>query len=150
MRSLGTILYDVSRLLRAEFERGAKEGKLSFQQWRVLGSLAKSDGLTQKAICSATEASPMTVSDTVERLESLGLVRREPDPSDSRAKLVWITPDARPIIAEMRRRSEAIYDKAMAGMSTEERAALLQGLERVAGNLASGSAEAKTRDGQRP
>jgi DNA-binding MarR family transcriptional regulator len=136
MRNLGQVLYDVTRLMKAEFERGAKSRKMTFQQWRVLGSLAKSDGLTQKALCAATEASPMTVSETLDRLESMGLVRREPDPSDSRAKLVWITPQAAPIVADMRRVSDAVYDKAMAGMPQKDREALIATLERIAANLA--------------
>lgn len=136
MRNLGQVVYDVTRLLKAEFERGAKSRRMTFQQWRILGSLAKTDGLTQKALCASTEASPMTVSDTLDRLETMGLVRREPDPKDSRAKLVWITPQADPIVADMRRVSAAVYDKAMAGMPPEEREALIATLERIAANLA--------------
>ncbi len=136
MSTLGLLIHDVARLLKGEFERRASGSRLTLQQWRVLAKLAKSDGMTQRALGLAVEASPMTVSDVLDRLEKEGLVRREADPADSRAKLVWITPEADPIVAEMRRVADEVYDAAMAGLGASDRRAVINGLERIAANLA--------------
>jgi MarR family transcriptional regulator for hemolysin len=135
VQSLALALHDAARLLKSEFERRARQTRLSLMQWRALAKLAREDGLTQAALAARIEASPMTMSDILDRLERLGYVRREPDPSDSRAKLVWITPAAAPIVAEMRALAAEVYDLALAGISTEDRHKLLEGLRRIGANL---------------
>ncbi len=143
MSTLGLLIHDVARLLKGEFERRARGSRLTLQQWRVLAKLAKSDGLTQRALGIAVEASPMTVSDVLDRLEKEGLVRREADPADSRAKLVWITPEADPIVGEMRCVAEEVYDAAMAGLGDADRRAVINGLERIAANLGAARDDSK-------
>lgn len=135
MQSLGLMLHDAANLLKREFERSAREHRLTLLQWRVLGQLSRHDGLTQTALGGLVEASPMTISDVVERLEAAGLVEREVDPSDSRAKLVRITPKARALIEEMRGVADRVYAKALAGIGETDRDAMLRALTRIVANL---------------
>ena len=79
----------------------------------------------------------MTISDILDRLEALGLVRREADPTDSRAKLVWITEAATPIVAEMRTIAAEVYDRALDGITPAERETLIRALLKIAENLES-------------
>lgn len=140
-RTLGLALHDAARLLRSEFERRARRQRLSLMQWRALGMLAREDGLTQTALAARIEASPMTMSDILDRLEALGYVRREPDPSDSRAKLVRITPEALPIVEEMRSIAQEVYDLALDGIAPNDRATLMRALGQIAANLETAAAE---------
>lgn len=135
MQSLGLMLQDAANLLKREFERAAKPYQLTLLQWRVLGQLSRTDGLTQTALGGQLDASPMTISDVVERLEGAGLVAREVDPSDSRAKLVRITPKARALVEEMRAVAARVYDKALAGIDEDDREAMARALTRIAANL---------------
>ena len=77
------------------------------------------------------------------RLDTLGLVRRETDPGDSRAKLAFITEAARPIVDEMKRIATEVYDKALAGIDGGDRETLMKALCRIAANLDAGSTAQK-------
>src|SRR5687767_12420199 len=96
------MLHNAANLMKREFERAARPHGLTLLQWRVLGQLSREVGLTQIALGARLDVSPMTISDVIERLEMAGLVAREVDPLDSRAKIVRITDDALPIVERMR------------------------------------------------
>ncbi|EYD74789.1 Transcriptional regulator, MarR family [Rubellimicrobium mesophilum DSM 19309] len=135
MQSLGLLIHNVSHLLKREFERVARPHGLTLLQWRVLGHLSREDGLTQTVLGARLESSPMTISDVVERLEAAGLVAREVDPSDSRAKIVRITIEARGLVEKMRDVAAEVYERALDGIEEADRAAMDRALTRIASNL---------------
>lgn len=135
MQSLALLLHDAARLMKGEFERRTREYRLSLMQWRTLGALARSDGMSQTALATRVEASPMTMSDIIDRLESLGLVRREADPDDGRAKLIWITDQAKPIVKDIREIASQVYEKALAGIDPGDLEILTRSLQRITTNL---------------
>lgn len=143
MQSLGLLLHDVARLLKGEFEKRARITQLSLTQWRAMAVLKHHDGITQSALGGKIEASPMTVSDVVERLEGLGYVRREADPADGRAKLVWLTEAAQPVVAEMREVAVDVYARALEGITDDEREVLIRALTIISNNLGGRAAEEK-------
>lgn len=143
MKSLGLLLTDAAKLIRAEFERQARAHKMTLSQWRALKELSDGDGLTQTALGCAIELSPMTVSELLDRLEQQGLVRRETDPADSRAKLVWMTDAAWPLIEEMRQIAHELFDRALVGLTPAERDILMKGLEQIVVNLDGATANKK-------
>lgn len=143
MQSLGLMLHDAARLMKSEFERRAKGHRLSLMQWRTLGALARSDGMSQVALAARVEASPMTMSDIIDRLEGDGLVSRETDPSDGRAKLVRITQAAQPIVEEMRGIATEVYATALAGIAPEDLDGLTRALQQIVTNLEANTAEKK-------
>lgn len=135
MQGLGLLLHNAASLLKREFERAARPHGLTLLQWRILGELSRDDGQTQTALGNHLEASPMTVSDVLERLEAGALITREVDPSDSRAKLVRITPKARALVEQMRDVAAEVYERAVEGIDEADRAAMLRALPRIAANL---------------
>lgn len=62
----------------------------------------------------------------VDRLEERGLVRRTPDPTDARARVVELTPTGSALIEPAFEAHEATMDAVFAGLSAEERASLLK------------------------
>jgi Transcriptional regulators len=134
-KSLLMLINDAARMVRSEFGRSARDHKLTLLQWRTLGMLARGEPLTQSAIAQRIEASPMTMSDIVNRLETLGYVSRETDPADSRAKLVRLAPAALPIVEEMRAIAQNLSSRIFAGFSETEREVLEALLGRLIGNL---------------
>ncbi|WP_127105836.1 MarR family winged helix-turn-helix transcriptional regulator [Pararhodobacter zhoushanensis] len=129
------LLIDTARVMRSEFSRRARDHKLSLLQWRTLGVLARQDGMTQSVLAARIEVSPMTMSDTIDRLEKHGYVRREPDPTDSRAKLVLLTPAALPIIEEMRLVAQHMMARALTGIEPDESETLVRLLGQIMSNL---------------
>jgi DNA-binding MarR family transcriptional regulator len=138
VQRLALLIHNAANLLKREFERAARPHGLTLLQWRVLGQLSREDGLTQTVLGARLDASPMTISDVVERLEAGGLVAREVDPSDSRAKIVRITAEARVLADAMRAVASEVYEKALDGIGEADQAAMERALTRIATNLEDG------------
>jgi DNA-binding MarR family transcriptional regulator len=83
-------------------------------------------GITELAAAEAL-AQP-TITTLVGRLERDGLVRREADPADARAVRVHLTDAGLARLAEMKIAREAVLEARLAGLTPDERAALLAAL----------------------
>ena len=83
-------LFDLVDLYDRAYEAAAAELSLSPAQACVLGRLDERRGMGALAEELGCDASNIT--QIVARLEALGLVTREPDPRDRRARLVTRTP----------------------------------------------------------
>lgn len=134
-KHFGYVIHDVARLLRRRFDTEAQRHDLTLPQWRVIGQLAYADHCSQVELAGLIETDPMTVSGLVERLEAKGLVVREMDPDDSRAKIVKITDKARALVSEMKALATEVYAEAFVGISDADRALTLDVLIRVSANL---------------
>ncbi len=135
MNSIGLMLYETAAMLKREFERSARPYKLTLLQWRVLASLAERDSVTQTDLGAELKAGAMTISDVIERLELAGLVTRETDPADNRAKRVCITPKGSALRLEMRGVAERVYARTLEGIDPADHAATERVLTRIAENL---------------
>jgi len=135
IQRLALMLHDAARQILRAFEQKARETDLTLLQWRLLSRLDRGGGVTQAALAGAVEMSPMAVSEALDKLEARGLVRREPDPSDSRAKLVWLTEAAAPSVEQIRAMVQEVYGRALAGIAPEDRTTLMNGLNTIVANL---------------
>lgn len=141
--SVGYLIYEVARTFRRRFEEEARRHDLTLPQWRSLAELARRGGISQVVLASAIDADPMTVSGILDRLEKRGLVRREQDPADSRAKVVQLTGDGRALFDTAKAVGIELYASAVQGMSAAELAALVHGLTAIRNNLNSLPVEQK-------
>lgn len=99
------LILDIARLLRAEFERRVANASLGVtpSEARTLSHVARFGPLRQCDLADLTGLGAMSITTCLDRLESAGLVRRDPDPKDRRAKLVNVTATAAPLLAQLRR-----------------------------------------------
>jgi DNA-binding MarR family transcriptional regulator len=97
---------------------------LTANQTAVLGTLNSRGALTPRELAESEKVQPPSMTRTLAALESLGLVERQLHPTDGRQQLVSITPPARALLDEDRRRREAWMVKRLASLSKEERAVL--------------------------
>ena len=98
--TIGFLIVDVARLLRAEFDRrtgGAGLG-LTPAEARTLSNVARTGPVRQSVLAERMGVEAMTLSACLDRLEAQGYVQRVPDPSDRRAKLVDTTDAAGPAL----------------------------------------------------
>ncbi|MDV7271016.1 MarR family winged helix-turn-helix transcriptional regulator [Thioclava sp. A2] len=135
MKSLGLTLHEAASVMKREFERELRPDGLTLMQWRVLGLLADKAPLTQVSTCSELNASAMTISDLAERLEAAGMITRAPDPHDSRAKVMALTPAGEAQVASVRAVAKGVYDRALVGIPAEEAEVTLRTLTRIIENL---------------
>jgi len=72
--------------------------KLSIPEWKLLGQLYEKGEMRLAELADLLEVRPPLVTKLVDGLEARGLLRRIPDPEDSRARLISATAEGRGII----------------------------------------------------
>jgi MarR family transcriptional regulator for hemolysin len=97
-RELLFLISDVARLLRTYADQKARLFGMTRAQWAVLLRLERREGLNQSDLAEALDLQPITLTRLVDRLCDNGLIERRPDPNDRRAKLLYLTPAARPLL----------------------------------------------------
>jgi MarR family transcriptional regulator, transcriptional regulator for hemolysin len=97
------LVVDLTRLLRAEFDRRVNEAGLSITagEARILMNLARCGPIRQHLLAERIGISRMSLTNYLDRLEKAGLVRRSDDPGDRRAKSVCVTADADPLLKNL-------------------------------------------------
>jgi DNA-binding MarR family transcriptional regulator len=98
---------------------------LSFGRVRAIRRLARQP-MSMRELAAALDIDPPNATTTVDELEALGLVRRQPHPTDRRAKMVEATPKG----MDMARRADEILSTpppVLSSFSTDD----LQTLKRI-------------------
>jgi MarR family transcriptional regulator, transcriptional regulator for hemolysin len=133
--TLGFVLHDVARLLRKRFEQRARDLGLTRSQWQTLAYLSQNEGIHQGGLADILEIEPITLVRILDKLEARGLVERRQHAADRRIWLLFLTPEAHPLLAEIRGIGEATRAEALTGISDQERAQLLNTLMIMKSNL---------------
>jgi DNA-binding MarR family transcriptional regulator len=133
--SLGFLLANVSRLLRRAFQQQLEGSSLTLAQARALIYVSRHEGVRQVELADLLEVQPITLARLVDQLAAAGLVERRPDPTDRRAYLVFLTPDAAPHLLAIRQVTAAIQADALRGLSDKQTTTLLLALRTMRDNL---------------
>ena len=133
--TVGFLIHDVARLMRKRFEQRAAALGFTRSQWQVLVHLAKNEGIHQAGLAEILEVEPITLVRILDKLEARGLVERRQHPTDRRLWLLFLTPDAHPSLAPLRRIGDATRSEALDGMSEAERDRLMHQLALMKANL---------------
>lgn len=137
------VVHDLWRNVRRWQDYASSERGLTIPQFRAIANLSTTDGIKQSELAERTDTDPMTVSGIVERLEAKGYVRRQPDPNDSRAKLVFVTDIGREMVIEVRAQAMAREPLIFSGISDAEFETVLNTLTRLSANLVNATPQAK-------
>ena len=85
--------------------------------------------------CRYLEVEPITLVRILDKLESRGLIERRQHPTDRRAWLLYLTPDAHPSLALLRRIGDVTRSEALSGLADADRDKLIDMLTAMKGNL---------------
>jgi DNA-binding MarR family transcriptional regulator len=89
----------LSALIQRELERVFARHGLAGGDFDVLATLRRSGGpLTPGELSRSTMVTTGGMTKRLDRLEGLGLIRRQPDPRDRRGRLIALTDDGRALI----------------------------------------------------
>jgi MarR family transcriptional regulator for hemolysin len=135
--TIGFLISDVARLMRASFDRRVRRLGLTRSQWLVLSRLHRHPGISQSELAEMLEVERATAGRMVDRLERRNWLVRRPDPADRRINRLFLTAEAEGVQAEMGRIAEGLLDDAMALLDAGERARLTDMMERVKAQLQS-------------
>lgn len=135
--TVGFLIVDVSRLLRAEFDRRTDAAGLGLTpaEARTLSHVARTGPVRQAALAEHMGIEAMTLSACLDRLEAQGYVRREVDPTDRRAKLVDTTDAAGPALDNIFAVSAAFRTDMTEGLDAGEVEAFRRSLMAIRANL---------------
>jgi MarR family transcriptional regulator, organic hydroperoxide resistance regulator len=124
----------LSVVTAAAFSRhGVHEG----QQF-ILRCLWTQDGLTPGEIARRLGLSTPTVTRAATRMETAGLLRREPHPGDRRLVRLRLTERGRSLEKVIAAETEALTERALATFDPAERETLVAALQAIRRNLTSG------------
>ena len=119
-RELLFLISDVGRLLRTYADQKARLHGMTRAQWAVLLRLERREGLKQSELAEALDIQPITLTRLVDRLCANGLVERRADPNDRRAKKLYLTAAARPLIDRIADRIEELSETVLDGIAPAE------------------------------
>ena len=137
-RAFGFLVHDVSRLIKRRFERRARQMGLPItrQQAAVVLNIAGNEGVSQAEVAAWLGIEPIALVRMLDKLHEEGLVERRPHPTDRRVRTLWLTPSARPVVAQILAINKAIREEAFAGMGAHARDTVIDILDGIKGNLA--------------
>ena len=126
---------DTARQIRRDFDRRAASLGTTRAQWRVLARLSRRDGQRQVELADGLDIEPITLCRMVDRLEEAGFVERRPDPADRRARRIFLTGEAAPVLEQLQAIGADFHDEILNGVTTDDLAAARRVLGRIRENL---------------
>ena len=115
-REVAFNINDVARLLKTYADQRARDLGMTRAQWAVLARVERSEGLKQCELADTLDLQPITLTRLIDRLCDGGLIERRPDPDDRRAKRLYLTPAARPVLDGLTRLGQDIMATVLAGI----------------------------------
>jgi DNA-binding MarR family transcriptional regulator len=134
--NLGLLFRQVRDAMWAQMERELAQAghDLTFSQFITLKELAiGTAGVTELA--RAAQLNPGAMTRLLDKLESRGLVARVADPDDRRAINIHLTEAGAAIWTDIDQCGRRVRERAMAGLSDDDRDQLYRLLEQVRDNL---------------
>ena len=121
---------------RSAYDQFMKPLGVTRAQWWVLAHLSRHDGMMQTQLADVLEVGKASLGDVIETLESGGWVQRRPDPSDKRAKRVYLTKPAQGLIKRMSVLENEFNSQILSDLTGNERAELARALVKIKHALA--------------
>lgn len=135
LENLGFMIQDVGRLMRRDYNRRVQKTGMTQAQWRAIMMLWRNPGISQARLAEMLEMQPISVARLLDRMQASGLVERHPDPQDRRAVRLFLAAKAEPIRSELCDYGIETRQLALSGISEPERAALMDILFKMRGNI---------------
>ncbi|ADR33292.1 transcriptional regulator, MarR family [Sulfuricurvum kujiense DSM 16994] len=134
-KSIGFLIAKARNTLKNEFEKELKPYSLSYAHRVILIRLSEKEGLTQKELAQDTYFEQSNLTLMLNRLELKGLVKRSAKENDRRAYIVTITPAGKRLRETLVQMGEDVMDRALRGLSGEQKEALSYMLQIIYENL---------------
>jgi MarR family transcriptional regulator, transcriptional regulator for hemolysin len=134
-RNFGFLLKDLSRRYVLRFEQRAGELGLTLPQCKALVRLETNEGMSQARLAELADVDQMTMVRILDRMQADGLLERRADPADRRARSLFLTSKAKPLLEKIWQLSDLTRGEAFTGISRGERESFISVLARMHGNL---------------
>ncbi len=115
-REFAFSLNDVARMLRTYADHKASQFGITRAQWVVLVRVDRFEGLKQSELAEMLDLQPISLTRLLDRLCEGGLIERRSDPNDRRAKRLYLTAEARPLLDRLGDLGDELMTTALAGV----------------------------------
>lgn len=129
-RILMLTLQDFQQRLDSDLQQRGIEG-IGQRHRGVFLHLARFGPSRSVDLAAAAGIRPQSMMAIINELEQLGLIRRRPDPQDSRAKLIEFTPQGKELIEELRRSTSEVWGQYQRLLGKQELEHTFGGLKRL-------------------
>lgn len=132
---------EVSRLwlrfadLRVRGDHPLMDGRFTLAELRALFTMALVPARRPGALAKRLGVAPPNLTSVLDRLEDRGLVQRERDPTDRRARVVSLTPLGHEVVDELTAVGRRRFHEAVEDLDEDDLQALIQGLRAVVGSM---------------
>ena len=133
---LGFLIHDVSRMRRKAFDQLMKPLGVTRAQWWVLAHLTRQDGMMQTQLADILDVGKASLGTLIERLETSGWIERRTDPTDKRAKRIYLSRNAQPLLEKMIASERTFNEQLLQGLTGDDRKNLVQLLSTIKQSLA--------------
>jgi MarR family transcriptional regulator for hemolysin len=134
--SIGYKVYRTSRAFQKAFDLELRKNvSLTLSQWRVINILISFNGITQKEIADKLELEAPSLIPMIDKLQSLGLVERRPDPNDRRINRIFLTKKAESLYESMHECGLSIIKLAAKGIEQDQLNIVIKYLDMITNNL---------------
>lgn len=134
-RTISLRISVLARNLRNYFDRQVAVLGVTRSQWAMIAVVATNPGATQRMIADALEMSEASAGRLVDRLCSEGLLTRRSREDDRRAKAIYISEAAEPLLEKLTVIARESEDRMFRGFSEAEIETLQALLDKVYANL---------------
>ena len=134
-REIAFTIMDVARMLKTYADQRARCLGISRAQWAVLVRIERTEGLKQSALAEILDLQPISLTRLLDRLADNGLIERRHDPRDRRANRLYLTPAAKPLLAQLAELGEDVMGTVLAGLDDKANGRLLRDLALIKDNL---------------
>ena len=101
----------------------------------MLVRLDRFEGLKQSELAEMLDLQPITLTRLLDRICDAGLIERRSDPNDRRAKRLYLTPAARPLLEQLSDLGDELMGTALAGVDRDQVETMVAQLAIVKENL---------------
>jgi len=143
---LGKMLLQCRRAFSGELTARLADHDLTVSQWAHLRTLQANQGIAQVELSRQIGIEKASSTAVLDSLETRGLIRRPRDVGDRRRANVFLTATGLALVQEIIPEMLALNALALAGLSRDEIAGFLKGLETITQNLRQAKADNDARD----
>ncbi|MDR2856868.1 MAG: MarR family transcriptional regulator [Novosphingobium sp.] len=137
-REIGLRLTVLARLLRSNFDREVGELHVTRSQWAMIAVVSRQPGATQRVIAEALNMSEASAGRLIDRLCADGLLERRDRDDDRRARAVYLTAAAEPLLTKLAKVALDAEERMFTGFSREELDRLQDYMDRIYNNILKG------------
>ena len=129
------LIYHLGQDIKNLAEKILKPFDLTIEQFQPMKLLALSPDLSQRQLGEHCNKTPANLTRILDRLESKGLVKRQPSPHDRRSFLLALTSEGEALVQQSIEILEEFTSELLEGINDQQQAALRQALKQITNNI---------------